>query len=114
MLLRQIAIVVINLSAVICLAQSDSRRAAEIDRYLQPYVRSRNFSGAVLVSKDGRVVVKRAYGFANREKRVRNTADTPFHIASVSMQFTAAAVLRLIDSGSITLDETVGTLASGI
>src|SRR6266581_8060930 len=94
---RRIAIFIISLSALSCFAQSDSRRAADVDRYLQPYFRSRNFSGAVLVSKDRELAFKSAYGFANREKRFRNTTETRFHIASVSMQFTAAAILRLID-----------------
>ena len=76
-----------------------------IDVYLQPYVRTENFSGVVLVEKSGKVVFEQAYGFADREKRVRNTAETRFHIASMSMQFTAAAILRLVDQGSIALDE---------
>jgi CubicO group peptidase (beta-lactamase class C family) len=111
---RRIVIVVISFSAITCFAQSHSRRAADIDTYLQPYVQSRNFSGAVRVSKNGNVIFKGAYGFANREKRLRNTTETQFHVASVSMQFTAAAVLRLIDAGSIRLDESVGTLVSRI
>jgi CubicO group peptidase (beta-lactamase class C family) len=110
---KQIASSIVGLVALGCFAQSDAHRA-EIDRYLQPYVQSKNFSGAVFVSKDGKEVFKKAYGFSNREKRVRNTAGTRFHIASVSMQFTAAAVLRLVDAGSVKLDERVGTLVSGI
>src|SRR5215469_4803835 len=110
---KQVASVIISLGALRCFAQSDSHRA-EIDKYLQPYLQSKNFSGAVLVSNDGKEVFKKAYGFANRENRVRNTAETRFHIASVSMQFTAAAVLRLVDSGSIKLDDRVGTLVAGI
>ena len=110
---KEIATVVISLGALSCFAQGDSHRG-DIDRYLRPYVQSKNFSGAVLVAKDGKEVFKRAYGFANREKRVRNTTETRFHIASVSMQFTAAAVLRLIDADSIKSDERVGTLVSGI
>jgi CubicO group peptidase (beta-lactamase class C family) len=77
----------------------------EIDRYLRPYVRSNNFSGAVLVSQNGKAIFERAYGFADRERGVRNTMATRFHVASVSMQFTAAAVLRMVDSGTIKLDE---------
>jgi CubicO group peptidase (beta-lactamase class C family) len=113
-LLRGIATIVFSLTAMNCFAQGDSSRAADIDKYLQPYLRSNNFSGAVLVSQDGKVILKRAYGFANREKRIRNTAETQFHIASISMQFTAAAVLRLIDAGSIRLNESVGTLVPGV
>ncbi|HXJ89976.1 MAG TPA: serine hydrolase domain-containing protein [Candidatus Binatia bacterium] len=113
MLFRQIAVVFISLGTVSGFAQSDSRRT-DIDKYLQSYVQSNNFSGAVLISKDGKEVFKKAYGFANRKSRVQNTTETQFHIASVSMQFTAATVLRLVDAGSIKLDESVGTFLSGI
>jgi len=108
---RPIAIVfAISFCTIRCFAQSDPTRSADIDRYLQAYVHSANFAGTVLVSKSGKVVFKRAYGFADREKHIRNTTETRFHIASVSMQFTAAAVLRLADGGSISLDEHVGSL----
>jgi CubicO group peptidase (beta-lactamase class C family) len=113
LLCRQIASVIISLGALGCFAQTDSHRA-EITRYLQPYVQTHNFSGTVFISQHGNEIFKKGYGFANREKRIPNTAETRFHIASVSMQFTAAAVLRLVDAGSIKLDERVNTLVSGI
>jgi D-alanyl-D-alanine carboxypeptidase len=89
------------------LAQNSSRAAA-IDAYIQPYVRSANFAGQVLVEKNGKIIFGKAYGFADREHHVANTNATQFHIASMSMQFTAAAILRLVDSGSIRLDEHIG------
>jgi len=95
------------------MAQSNSTAAA-IDAYIQPYVQSGNFAGQVLVEKSGKVLVEKAYGFADREHGVRNSAETRFHIASMSMQFTAAAALRLVDAGSISLDEHVGEFAPGI
>ena len=95
------------------LAQNGSSAAA-IDAYMQPYVRSANFAGQVLVEKDGTVIFKKAYGFADREHHITNTNATQFHIASMSMQFTAAAVLRIVDSGSISLDERIGDFIPGI
>jgi len=88
--------------------------AATIHAYLQPYAQSGNFSGDVLVVKSGKIIFERAYGFADREHHIRNTATTRFHIASMSMQFTAAAVLRLVDTGSMKLDDHVGGFVPGI
>ena len=102
---------------VLCINKSSAQNSLDlvaIDSYLNPYVRSGNFAGDVLVERNGRVIFERAYGFANREKRVRNNSTTRFHIASISMQFTAAAVLRLVDKGSISLSTHVSELVSGI
>jgi len=85
-----------------------------IDLYLKPYVEGGNFAGDVLVKKNRRVSFHKAYGFADRERRVRNSGATRFHVASVSMQFTAAAILRLVDQGSFSLDTHVGDLVPGI
>ena len=95
------------------LAQNSSSAAA-IDAYIQPYVRSANFAGQVLVEKNGKIIFEKAYGFADREHHVANTNATQFHIASMSMQFTAAAVLRLVDTGSISLDEQIGDFVPDI
>jgi len=94
-------------------AQEGSNSAA-IDAYLQTYVDSGNLSGTVLVEKSGTVVFEKAYGVAGRERRTRNTPATRYHVASVSMQFTAAAVLRLVESGKISLDQSVAEFAPGI
>jgi CubicO group peptidase (beta-lactamase class C family) len=110
-----------RLATVVCvifmasgvLAQKDTNAAA-IDAYIQPYVRSANFAGQVLVERNGRVVFEKAYGFADSEHHVANTKATQFHIASVSMQFTAAAVLRLVDSGLISLDQHIGDFVPDI
>ncbi len=114
MCLRSLAIIILT---AFCsggsIAQNRSTSVA-IDSYLQPYSQSGNFSGDVLVEKDGKIVFEKAYGFADREHRVRNTAATRFHIASLSMQFTAAAILRLVDAGSLRLDDQLGDFAPGI
>ncbi len=111
MRLRTLAIVFVCVGA--CCAQK-SLDGSEIDSYITPYVRTRNFSGAVLIEKNGKVAFEKAYGFADREKHIPNTSATRFHIASVSMQFTAAAILRLVDQGSIRLSTPVSDVVPGI
>ncbi len=60
-----------------------------------PYVNTNNFSGSVLVAQKGKILYHKAFGLANRIFGVMNTADTKFHIASLSKSFTAAAILIL-------------------
>jgi len=96
-----------------CTAQAPSRVAA-IEAYIQPYFDSLNFSGVVLVEQGQRVIFQRTYGFADRERQVANGNETRFHIASMSMQFTAAAILRLVDQGVVRLDDGVGEYVPGV
>jgi CubicO group peptidase (beta-lactamase class C family) len=103
----------IALCAASAQAQGDEPAAA-IDAYVKPYVQTGNFSGNVLVQENGKTVFANSYGFSDRERRVSNSATTQFHIASMSMQFTAAAILRLADMGSVRLDEHIGDFVPGI
>jgi CubicO group peptidase (beta-lactamase class C family) len=66
------------------------------------------FSGAVLVAKDGKPVFTGAYGLADREKKIPNTLDTKFRIGSMNKMFTAVAILQLVQAGKISLDDPVG------
>src|SRR5258708_1675799 len=96
-----------------CLAQK-RLDVTSVASYLDPYVRSNNFAGDILIEENGKVLFEKAYGFANREKEIRDTTASRFHVASVSMQFTAAAVLRLVDKGSLRLGTHVSDLVPGI
>jgi D-alanyl-D-alanine carboxypeptidase len=66
-----------------------------VDEAVAAPLRDRRFSGIVRVEKDHRVLVRKAYGLADRERAIPNTPDTPFMIMSVSKQFTAALIVRL-------------------
>jgi D-alanyl-D-alanine carboxypeptidase len=78
-----------------------------VNRYIQPYAASNNFSGVVLIAKHGKPVYEQAYGFADRAAARRNSPQTRFHLASMSMQFTAAATMRLVELGKLRLDQTI-------
>jgi D-alanyl-D-alanine carboxypeptidase len=108
-LLRKILLTMLAVTAAAPSAfAGQSQVGAAIDAYIRPYAKSNNFSGVVRVERRGTVVYQRAWGMADRERGIFNTATTRFHIASMSMQFTAAAVLRLVDLGQLTLDSPAG------
>ena len=79
--------------------------AAEVDRYLQPYIETGNFSGSILIGRGGKVLLSKSYGMANREHRVANTPNTVFHLASVSRIFTSAAILLLEQQGKLSVKD---------
>ena len=80
---------------------------SRIDSYVVPFVATNNFAGEVLAARAGVPLYLKAFGFADDERRLPNTLHNRFHIASMSMQFTTAAALRLIASGKLSLDTPV-------
>jgi CubicO group peptidase (beta-lactamase class C family) len=87
-----------------------TQTANHFESLIRPYVSSNNFSGNVLVEHDRKIVFQRSYGDLDREHKRSNDDTTQFHIASVSMQYTSAAILRLIDQHKLTLETTIGSL----
>ena len=67
------------------------------------------FSGAVLLAKDGRVLFSRAYGLADRKRRIPNTVRTRFRIGSMNKMLTAVAILQLVEAGKVKLTAPLGT-----
>mgnify|MGYP002621517280 CR=1 FL=1 len=79
-----------------------SRPPEEIESLLPPYV-----GAAVMAIDDGKLIFQHAWGKLCLDSADICTATTNFRIASVSKQFTATAILLLVDRGSISLDDTL-------
>jgi CubicO group peptidase (beta-lactamase class C family) len=84
--------------------QPDS--AARIDALMRDYAGAVP-GAAVLVLRDGVPVFRRAYGLADLERHVAATPATNYRLASMTKQFTAAAVLALSEDGRLSLDDPV-------
>jgi CubicO group peptidase (beta-lactamase class C family) len=78
--------------------------SSRLDKLLTQYERD-GFSGTVLVAKNGRVLLHRGYGVADRERGIRNDTKTLFEVASLSKTFTAAALLDLESRGVLKSDD---------
>jgi len=65
-------------------------------------------SAAVSVVKDGAVVFAAGYGAANLEWKIPADEKTLYEIGSISKQFTAEAVLMLVEEGTLGLDDPIG------
>jgi D-alanyl-D-alanine carboxypeptidase len=92
----------------------DAPVARAIDAYVQPYVATNNFSGQILVRRGTRTVYERNFGAADHNRISPVTTTTRFHVASVSMQLTSAAVMRLVDQHRLTLDTRVGGIVPSV
>ncbi|MBC5833866.1 serine hydrolase [Flavobacterium sp. F372] len=79
--------------------------STHLAKYMQAQVEVNNFSGTVLITKNGSVLLKKAYGLADYEWDIKNTIDTKFQLASVTKQFTATAILQLVEEGKLSLND---------
>lgn len=61
----------------------------------------------VLVAKHGQIIYKKAYGSADLELNVPLTPDMVFNLASITKQFTAVAILQLVEQGKISLHDSL-------
>ncbi|HEV8579576.1 MAG TPA: serine hydrolase domain-containing protein [Thermoanaerobaculia bacterium] len=66
------------------------------------------FSGAVLVARNGKVLLEKAWGRADREAGTPVTLDTQFRLGSMNKMFTAIATLQLVEAGKLALDDPIG------
>jgi D-alanyl-D-alanine carboxypeptidase len=66
------------------------------------------FSGAVLVARNGKILLQKAWGRANRETGAPNTIDTQFRLGSMNKMFTAVSALQLVEAGKLALNDPIG------
>ena len=82
------------------------RIGEELDRHLAK-IALKGYSGAVIVAKDGKIILRKGYGYANREKGLPVTPDTVFTIGSITKQFTGAAIVKLEMQGKLRVTDTI-------
>jgi CubicO group peptidase (beta-lactamase class C family) len=87
--------------------------AAAVDRLLRERA-ANGFGGAIIAEKDGRIVLKAGYGWANRERRIPFRTSTIAQVGSLTKQFTATAALDLWREGRIDLNEPLSKYLRGV
>src|SRR5438105_4945166 len=100
------------IALVICpastsIAQSGDSLTRAIDRVFESWRDTDGPGCAVGVSRDGNIVLERGYGMANLETDTPIRPSSIFHVASVSKQFTAAAIMLLERDGKLSLDDNI-------
>ena len=66
------------------------------------------FSGALLIAKQGKILLQECWGLADRESGKAISLDTQFRLGSINKMFTAVAILQLIEKRQLTLDDPIG------
>lgn len=91
----------------------DCRPGGAYDRYVAGLAAQGKFAGTVLLAHQGRTVLSRSYGLADREKGIPNSADVAVSLSSAGIPFCAVAMLQLVQQGKVELSDPVGTYLSG-
>ena len=73
----------------------------------QTLLLNHGFNGSILLAKDGEIVFEDYHGLINFRTKEPITANTPFHVASISKTFTATVILHLMEEGKISLEDQV-------
>ncbi len=78
----------------------------KVDEYLSDGV-SNGFSGSILIVKEGKIVLNKGYGMADRANQIPYTKNTVATIGSVTKQFTATAILKLVAQNKLSLTDPI-------
>jgi CubicO group peptidase (beta-lactamase class C family) len=82
--------------------------AGAVTEYIQTEMERQHIPGlSLLVAKEGKIVRAHGFGLANVELRVPVAAETVFQSGSVGKQFTATAVMMLVEEGKVGLDDSL-------
>ena len=85
-----------------------SAQSKKVDAYIKSEMRRQNIPGLSLaVVKEGKVIKAKGYGLSNIEANSAATPKTVYEIGSITKQFTAAAVMMLVEEGKVSLDDKI-------
>ncbi|WP_137172642.1 serine hydrolase [Massilia sp. HP4] len=113
--LSAVAVAVILLSnPVLAQAQQPATKAAatqslagKLDAIFKPQYKADDPGATVIVVKDGKTVLRKAYGAADITAKTPLTPGTVLRLGSITKQFTAVAILMLADEGKLALNDPV-------
>ncbi len=86
-----------------------SQLANQADSLLNKQVAEQNFSGTLLLAKNGKIIFHKSPGFADLDAKVNLTDKTRFSIGSINKFITAALIMKLEEEGKLSIDATIDT-----
>jgi CubicO group peptidase (beta-lactamase class C family) len=103
----KIVLLVICLLLLPAAAFAQKSKIALIDDFVRAKQKYHNFNGSVLIAEKGRIVYKKSFGYADFKNKKPLTEASVFNLASISKQFTAAAVMLSVERGLLSLDDSL-------
>jgi CubicO group peptidase (beta-lactamase class C family) len=102
-----IVTICLSLAGFTVVAQPEDRLSKSIDSLVSPQFTGNQPGAEILIAKKGQIVYKKGFGSANLELNVPVQPDMVFDLGSITKQFTAAAILQLVEQGKITLQDSL-------
>lgn len=87
--------------------KSETELAVYFDKFLSEQFKADEPGITALVSRNGQIIYKKAFGMANLELNAPMQIDNVFWIASMGKQFTATAILQLVERGKLKLNDEI-------
>jgi CubicO group peptidase (beta-lactamase class C family) len=84
-------------------AVSNNDTCKLIDDYLTKLTSEKNFSGGLLIVKDGLKILSKGYGWADKDGKIPFTPNTLASIGSITKAFTAAAIMKLVEQNKLSV-----------
>lgn len=84
---------------------SEEAQLRQIGSWLKKLGDAEVFSGVVVIARDGKPVFSQAHGYADRDRKIANTLDTPFLLGSMNKLFTGLAIGRLVEQGKLSYED---------
>ncbi|HLK61479.1 MAG TPA: serine hydrolase domain-containing protein, partial [Chthonomonadaceae bacterium] len=101
--------------SLILLCWTLAAHADRVDDVVKAQMQKRHIPGlSVAVVRDGKPVLMRGYGLADVERNVRASPDTVYELGSITKQFTAMAILMLVEEGKLGLDDKIRAFLSDL
>jgi CubicO group peptidase (beta-lactamase class C family) len=84
-------------------------KSIDHNKQISNYLQQIGFSGTAMVVKDGKVVLKKGFGYADRKQKIKNNPETSYYVGSSQKALIATAVLQLEEKGLLQTSDTVST-----
>jgi D-alanyl-D-alanine carboxypeptidase len=93
---------------------AQSNKAALINKYLYEAHQSGLFNGNILIANHGKVIIRKAIGFADASKKIPLSTAYRFHIGSIAKEFDAVAIMMLQEQGKLSVNDKVSVFFPGL
>ncbi len=85
-----------------------------IDNYLTKLAKEQNFSGGLLIIKDGKQLLSKGYGWADKDRKIPFSPSTLASMGSITKAFTATAIMKLVEQNKLSVEDKLSQFFSNI